>query len=268
MRREYQGAAQAAVLTVALGGSSADLTITCDDLTGWPTGVSYPFYIVIDRGTSSEEKILCSSRTGNIISVYNVGGTSGRGADGTSVTAHNANAVVEHVFTATDADEANAHVNATTGTVHGLTLNKVVTTDGSQTLTNKTITGSGNTLSGIAQASVTNLTSDLAAKFPLNVSTNARTASYTLVLSDAQKVIEMNVATGNTLTVPLDSSVNFPVGTSILVVQTGAGQTTIAGASGVTVNSFIGLKIIGQWAGCTLIKRAANTWVAVGGLVA
>ena len=67
MRREYKGAAQAAVLTVALGGSTADLTIICDDLSNWPTGVAYPFYIVIDRGTASEEKILCSSRSGNII---------------------------------------------------------------------------------------------------------------------------------------------------------------------------------------------------------
>ena len=124
------------------------------------------------------------------------------------------------------------------------------------------------TSSNIPQASVVNLVTDLSAKFPLNVSTNPRTASYTLVLSDAQKIIEMNVATANTLTVPLDSSVNFAIGTSILMVQTGAGQTTIAGASGVTVNSFLGLKIIGRWAGVTLIKRAANTWVAVGGLVA
>jgi hypothetical protein len=113
-----------------------------------------------------------------------------------------------------------------------------------------------------------NIVTSLASKFPLNVSTNARTASYTLVLGDAQKIIEMNVATANVLNIPLDSSVNFPIGTSILVVQTGAGQTSIVGTSGVTVNSFVGLKIIGRWAGCTLIKRAANTWVAVGGLAA
>jgi len=111
MRREYKGAAQAAVLTSSLGGSTADLTIYCDDLTNWPTGIAYPFYIVIDRNTASEEKILCSSRSGNVITVYNVGGTNGRGADDTSVTSHNVNAVVEHVFTATDADEANAFVN-------------------------------------------------------------------------------------------------------------------------------------------------------------
>jgi len=124
------------------------------------------------------------------------------------------------------------------------------------------------TASNIPQASVVNLVSDLIAKFPLNVSTNARVASYTLTLSDSQKVVEMNVSSANTLTIPPDSSENFPIGTSILVVQTGTGQTTVAAGVGVTVNSYIGLKIIGRWAGCTLIKRSANTWVAVGGLVA
>lgn len=124
------------------------------------------------------------------------------------------------------------------------------------------------TASSIPQASVVNLTTDLSSKFPLNVSTNSRTASHTLVIDDGQKIVEMNVSSANVLTIPLDSSVNFPVGTSILVIQTGTGQTSIAGASGVTVNSNIGLKIIGRWAAATLIKRGANSWVAVGGLIA
>lgn len=138
MRREYVGAAQKAYLTATLGGSTANLTITCDNLTNWPTGAgSRPFYVVIDRNTSSEEKILCSSRTGNTITVYNVGLVNGRGADGTSITSHSTNAEIEHVFTATDADEANAHVNASAA-VHGLTGSVVGTTD-TQTLSNKTL---------------------------------------------------------------------------------------------------------------------------------
>lgn len=113
MRREYKGAAQTAYLTSALGSSTADLTISCNDLTNWPTGISSrPFYVVIDRGKSNEEKILCASRSGNTISVYNVGLTNGRAADGTPISQHSINAVIEHVFTATDADEANAHVNS------------------------------------------------------------------------------------------------------------------------------------------------------------
>ena len=111
MRREYQGAAFASVLTQNLGASAGDLTIYCDDLTNWPTGSVGPFYVVIDRGLGTEEKILCSSRAGNVLTVYDDGVTIGRGADDTSIAAHNTNAVIEHVFTATDADEANAHVN-------------------------------------------------------------------------------------------------------------------------------------------------------------
>ncbi len=118
MRREYQGAAQSARLTVALGGTTGDLTINCDDLSNWPTGVSSrPFYVVIDRNTAAEEKILCASRSGNVITVFNTG-FNGRGADDTSITAHSNNAVIEHVFTATDADEANSHVNDSTTDVH------------------------------------------------------------------------------------------------------------------------------------------------------
>lgn len=118
MRREYQGAAQSARLTVSLGGTTGDLTIYCDDLSNWPTGVSSrPFYVVIDRNTSAEEKILCASRSGNVLTVYN-DAFNGRGADDTSITAHSNNAVIEHVFTATDADEANSHVNDSTTDVH------------------------------------------------------------------------------------------------------------------------------------------------------
>ena len=112
MRRSYKGAAQAAQLTTSLGGSTANLTIYCDDLTNWPTGAgSQPFYVVIDRGKASEEKILCASRASNIITVYDDGITNGRAADDTSITSHTASAIIEHVFTATDANEANAHVN-------------------------------------------------------------------------------------------------------------------------------------------------------------
>lgn len=139
MRRSYAGGAQTAKLTSDLGGSTANLTIYCDDLTNWPTGTGgYPFYVVIDRGKSTEEKILCASRTGNIITVYDNGVTNGRAADGTSITSHTANSSIEHCMTATDADEANAHVNASSG-VHGLTGTVVGTSD-SQTLSNKTLT--------------------------------------------------------------------------------------------------------------------------------
>lgn len=115
MRRSYEGAAQAAQLTQDLGGSTGDLTIYCDNLTNWPTGTGgFPFFVVIDRGKATEEKILCSSRSGNVITVFDDGLTNGRASDDTSITSHTTNSVIEHVFTATDANEANLHVNTVT----------------------------------------------------------------------------------------------------------------------------------------------------------
>ena len=60
----------------------------------------------------------------------------------------------------------------------------------------------------------------------------------------------------------------FPTGSQINVLQTGAGQTTIVGAGGVTVNGTPGLKVRAQYSYVSLIKRAENTWVAVGDLSA
>jgi len=102
------------------------------------------------------------------------------------------------------------------------------------------------------------------------LNTNEQTGTtYTLALTDDGKVVEMNNASANTLTVPPNSSVAFPVGSQILVLQTGAGQTTLAAGAGVTVNSKDGnLKLSAQWCAATLIKRATDVWVVVGDLSA
>jgi trimeric autotransporter adhesin len=101
-----------------------------------------------------------------------------------------------------------------------------------------------------------------------DVSTSAQTASYTLVLADKNKIVEMSVATANTLTVPPNSSVAYPVGSQINILQTGAGQTTVTAGAGVTVNATPGLKIRTQWSYATLVKRATDTWVLVGDISA
>jgi len=97
---------------------------------------------------------------------------------------------------------------------------------------------------------------------------NAQTASYTLVLTDKNKLVEISNASANTLTVPPNSSVAFPVGSTLTVLQTGAGQCTITAGAGVTVNGTPGLKLRTTWSSATLIKRATDTWVALGDMVA
>ena len=98
---------------------------------------------------------------------------------------------------------------------------------------------------------------------------DARTASYTLsALTERDTIIEISNASATTLTIPLNSSVAYPVGTTIDIIQTGAGQVTIGNAVGVTVNATPGLKLRTQWSSATLLKRATNTWLVYGDLTA
>jgi hypothetical protein len=95
---------------------------------------------------------------------------------------------------------------------------------------------------------------------------NAQTGtSYTLALTDAAKLVTMSNASANTLTVPPNSSVAFPVGTQITICQLNTGQTTIAQGSGVTINSADGdLKLRVRYSSGTLIKIGTDTWLLIG----
>ena len=96
-----------------------------------------------------------------------------------------------------------------------------------------------------------------------------KTASYTLsTLTHRDSMIEVSSTSGTTITIPAESSVNYPVGTTIDILQTNTGQVTIAGAGGVTVNATPGLKLRTRWSSATLMKRAADTWVVFGDLTA
>jgi hypothetical protein len=113
------------------------------------------------------------------------------------------------------------------------------------------------------------ITTSLAAKVDSYTPITQKTASYTLsTLDHRDDLIEMGSASALTLTIPLNSSIAYPVGTSLDILQTGAGQVTIAGAAGVTVNATPGLKLRTQWSSATLFKRAENTWVVYGDLTA
>jgi hypothetical protein len=93
---------------------------------------------------------------------------------------------------------------------------------------------------------------------------NTQTASYVLVLADAGKAVEMNVAGANTLTVPPNSSVAFPIGTVIEVCQYGAGQTTLTPGSGVTLRNASSLTTRAQYSTVSLRKRGTDEWVVAG----
>lgn len=101
------------------------------------------------------------------------------------------------------------------------------------------------------------------------VAQNTQTASYTPVLNDANKIVEMNVATPNNLTIPPNASVPFPIGTIIEGFQLGVGQVTFVPGAGVTIRSPGNkLKLNSRYSSASLRKRATDEWVLIGDLVA
>lgn len=117
-RRAYAGAAPACTLSSDISNSATSFSIT-GTTTNWPTTATGPFYMVIDPGLSTEEKVLVGARTTGSLSTVT------RGVDGTTASAHTAGASCYPVFTAVDANEAN--LLASTMTTKG----DLISTDGS-----------------------------------------------------------------------------------------------------------------------------------------
>jgi hypothetical protein len=143
------------------------------------------------------------------------------------------------------------------GTSGAVTLaidSSVATLTGTQTLTNKTIDIANNTIIGIPSG---------------NLAINAQTGTtYTTVLADNQKLVTQSNASAITTTIAPNGSVNYPVGAQITFAQIGAGQVTIEGGSGVTIQSTGSNpsfpKLRSQYSTATAIQTVVDTWLVVG----
>ncbi len=235
------------------------------------------FTVALDVDTVNEEIVFVTGVSGDTLTISR--GQAGTGTAGVSGIAHSAGATIKHVLTSSDLiffRNGSSPLSSLgfTGSTSGTTTIQATAVAGTTTLT---LPAATDTLVGRTTTdTLTNktLTSPVIngatiGTSVINLATNAQTGTtYTSVLEDNNKIVEMNNASANTFTIPLNSSVAYPVGAQINILQTGAGQTTVAATSGVTVNATPGLKLRAQWSSATLIKRATDTWVLIGDLSA
>jgi len=136
------------------------------------------------------------------------------------------------------------------------------------------IVGSGTAVITFPSATSTLATLDIAETLTnktltdpkIETSINAQTGTtYTLLLADASKHVSMSNASANTLTVPPNSAVAFPVGIKVFITQGGAGSTTIAAGAGVTINApdDVTLAIGKQYSSRVCQKTGTDTWLLI-----
>lgn len=143
-RYEHTGAAPATGLQSGINNSA--LSFTALSGTGYPTGAVGKFVVCLDPGTATEEKVLCTARTGAVFTVD----AAGRGYDNTSAASHSSGTTnVQHVMAAAEIDDASDHINTTTRDDHTEYLRADGTRNGTGTQHFATLAATG-TITGTA----------------------------------------------------------------------------------------------------------------------
>jgi hypothetical protein len=93
--------------------------------------------------------------------------------------------------------------------------------------------------------------------------------TYTLALTDNNKLVTLTNAAAITLSVPTNAVVAFPIGTRIDLAQLGAGKVTVAAVTPgtTTVNATPSLALRAQYSAASLVKTATDAWLLVGDLL-
>lgn len=280
MTRQYSSISVETTLASSINTTATTMTVATGTATALMGGISLAagnvdiFTVALDADTVNEEIVFVTQVSGDTLTISR--GQAGTGTAGVSGLSHTAGASVKHVLTSSDLIffRNNASPVASfgfSGSTSGTTTVQATAIAGTTTLT---LPAATDTLVGKATTDIlTNktLTSPVIngatiGTSVINLAINAQTGTtYTPVLADNGKLVTLSNASAITLTVPTNASVAYATGAQINIEQIDAGQVTIVGDTGVTVNG-TGTKLRTQWSAATLVKLGTDSWTLIGDL--
>ena len=281
MTRQYSSISVETTLASSINTTATTMTLATGTATALMGGISLAagnvdiFTVALDVDTVNEEIVFVTQVSGDTLTISR--GQAGTGTAGVSGLSHTAGASVKHVLTSSDLIffRNNASPVASfgfSGSTSGTTTVQATAIAGTNTLTLPAV--SNDTLVGKATTdTLTNktLTSPVIngatiGTSIINLTLNAQTGTtYSPILTDNGKLITLDNASAITLTVSPNSTYAFATGAQVNIQRIGAGQVTVAGGSGVTING-TGTALRAQWSAATLVKTATDTWTLIGDL--
>jgi hypothetical protein len=261
MTRLYSSISVETTLASGISNVATSMTVAAGTGTSLLGGVTITsgdqFTVALDPDTANEEIVFITASSTDTFTID-------RAEAGTSGVAHSAGATVKHVLTSDDLTfyttgvaTANAAVPKTTLTTTGDTF----------------YASAANTPARLAIGS-TGQVLTVAAGIPswatpttLNLTIDAKTANYTLVAGDVNKLLTMSSASTTTFTVPNGV---FTAGQQINVQRIGAGAVQIRN-DGTTVLTSTGATstapdLRAQYSAATIICTSSNNFTVIGDL--
>ncbi len=266
MTRKYSSISVETTLASGISNSATTMTVASGTGSALMGGVTLAagnvdiFTVALDVDTQNEEVVYITQVSSDTFTIV-------RARAGTSAIAHTGGATVKHVLTSDDlnfytagvatADDAvpeavvTAKADLLVASASGVVDNLAVGTNG------QVLTADSAATLGVKWATPTDV----------NLTFNAKTANYTLIASDVNKLVTMSDAGTLTLTVPNGV---FTTGQQINVQRLGAGAVQIR-SDGTTVLTSTGATstapdLRAQYSAATIVCTSSNNFTVIGDL--